>query len=357
MKYLFCIFLFLCGAQSTVAQKDSCDWIFIYYAPYDNDLSHFSDSILNQLSTATQYDNIRVVFQVDKDDTLGMYRYAIGPNGIKLDTIPSEESTSSKQLTNYLDWVNQNYVFERSAVFFLDHGGGLDEVGQDLHPDSTFLKTRDIRKSLQQFNRKNKNQVDLLYLQVCAKSSIEPFYELHKLSKWTLASQKLLGAPNYYYNEMLRYASIGNIDHDGSSIAQSIMGSERPDMYESLTLIDNDKFDLIKSQFRNLITELSKREEVVFKKAPKNFDYGKDRYWDLVDFLDCLILTTQEEIQAKDELKNSILNYLIDTKHVGAFKSDDYSGISIAALSKDRIRAYWHMKFYRGFKFDKLPLE
>ncbi|PWL29614.1 MAG: hypothetical protein DCO96_07595 [Fluviicola sp. XM-24bin1] len=189
------------------SEKDSCDWIFIYYAPYDNDLSAHSDTILAQLSTASKYDNVRVVFQLDTDDTLGMYRYSISPSGVHIDTIPSEESTSNEQLQDYFNWIGDNFAFRNSAIFFLDHGGGLDEVGQDLYPDSTFIKVPDIRNVLLSFKYENNVLIDLIYLQVCAKASIEPLYELSEIADYTLACQRYLGAPNYYYKGMLQHVA------------------------------------------------------------------------------------------------------------------------------------------------------
>ena len=341
--------------SSFASQKDTCNWIFIYYAPYDNDLSVYADSILNQLSSASKYDNIRVVFQVDKEDTLGMYRYTIGPNGIQMDSVTTELSTSGATLQAYLDWVNQNFQFERSALFFLDHGGRLDEVGQDLYPDSTFLKITDIRNALHHFNETNNKLVDLIYLQVCAKSSIEPLYELHDVAAYTLACQKLLGAPNFYYKNLLKHAH-QNPEITGRNISKIIAVFDRTNMFESLTCINNSKFEKVILEFQFLVEKLEKRREIVFSRAPVNFDYATDRYWDLIDFLDCLDLKRNSEKKARDRIKAGITDGLIEFKYVDASKTDTYSGISIAALSKDRIKAFSHMRFYDDFGLDRLPI-
>lgn len=351
---LLCLALF-CSLGTSANPKDSCEWLFIYWAPYDNNLSGHSDTIIAQLSAASQYTNIRVVLQVDTDDSLGMYRYSISPNGVHIDTIPSEKSTSEEQLASYLDWTQEHFSFKRSAVFFLDHGGGLDEVGQDLHPDSTFLTTKTIRRCLKRFNRKNKRLIDLLYLQVCSKSSIEPLYEFHDISKFSLASQKLLGAPNYYYEALFNYVH-RHPELMGNHLGRIIASRDREDMFESLTCIDNSKFGKVKADFRRLATELNKRGEVTFSRAPMHFDYGNDRYWDLIDFLDCLDLKNQSEINSRDTLKTSI-NELIESKFVHQNRPDNFSGISIAALSKDRVRSYWHMQFYKDFRMDRFPLD
>ena len=353
-KFLILISFSFC-IQDAVLAQDSLDWLIVYYAPYDNNLSSYSDSILKQLESAKEYENVQVVLQVDKADSEGMYRYTITSNGTIIDTIPSEESTSGKILNSYLRWASRNFSFKHSALFFLDHGGGLNEVGQDLQPDSSFLTTTSIQKAMKKFNRWSSSTVDLLYLQVCAKSSIEPLYEFRDVSNYTLASQQLLGAPNYYYPKTIQFLS-QHPNSSGAELAKSIATNDRTDMIESLTCIDNNQFSLIRSNFRKLVIELEKRPQITFSAAPLHFDYSTDRYWDLISFLESLNLQTPEELAAKDALIQSIQKELIEYQ-LFSDPNSAYSGISIATISKDRIRAYWKMKFYRDFLIHKIPVE
>lgn len=355
MKRNFFIFLvFVACSYSSLAQ-DSLDWLLIYYAPYDNNLSHYSDSILNQLESARQFDNVQVVLQVDKADSSGMLRYTITPTGTIVDSLDSDNSTSRKELTNYMRWASDEFNFKHSAVFFLDHGGGLDEVGQDLLPDSSFLTTASIRKSLLKFNKWNRSKIDLLYLQVCAKASIEPLYELKDVSEYTLASQQLLGAPNYYYFEAIKYLS-NTPNCNGLDLAKEIATKDRTDMISVLTCIDNSQFDLTRSIFRALTFELEKKDALHFTKAPLTYEYGNDRYWDLVDFLNCLDLKASRETQLRDKLIDHLQNKLIVYSYSPKSNSK-FCGMSIASISKDRMGAFWRkMDFYRDFRMNQLPV-
>lgn len=350
------LFLFLFSFPFSGLTQDSTDWLLVYYAPYDNNLSQYSDSILTQLESARKYENVQIVLQVDQSNSLGMFRYTIASNGTIIDTIPSEESTSGKELSNYLKWAADNFPSRHSAVFFLDHGGGLNEVGQDLQPDSTFLTTASIQKALKKFNKRRNANVDLLYLQVCAKASIEPLYEFRDVAQFTLASQQLLGAPNYYYSETIKSLST-QPECTGTDLAKAIAVNDREDMFESLTCIDNSQFSLIRTEFSKLVKELEKKSQINFNKAPLHFDYANDRYWDLIDFLNCLDLQTPEEIAARDTLITSIQQHLIAFHHVPQGNTTKYSGISIAALSRDRIRSFWKMRFYRDCMLQKLPID
>ncbi len=355
MNRILFILLLFASTQKIGAAQDSLDWLLIYYAPYDNNLSHYSDSILRQLESAKQFDNVRVVFQVDKSDSAGMLRYAIGPQKTTVDTISSEKSTSQKSLQSYLKWASERYNFRRSAVFFLDHGGGLNEVGQDLYPDSTFLTTKSIRRSLAKFNKWNQSKVDLIYLQVCAKASIEPLYEIRDVSHYTLASQQLLGAPNYYYPAVIQQLSQHSLN-DGLSLAKSIAMNDREDMISTLTCIDNSQFGLIQSEFRKLTFLLEKKDQLNFNKKPLHYDYAHDRYWDLVDFLTCLDLTATSAIELRDRLIDHIENKLVAYTYTPV--PSEFCGISIAALSKKRIGTYWRrMQFYRNFRMNQLPID
>ena len=229
----------------------------------------------------------------------------------------------------------------------------MDEVGKDLYPDSTFIKVPDIRNVLLSFKYENNVVIDLIYLQVCAKASIEPLYELSEIANYTLACQRYLGAPNYYYKGMLQHvAKFPEIN--GEDLATVIAALDQPEMFESLTCIDNANFDQVRHEFRRFITKMDKRNNLSFKRTPKQFDYANDRYWDIIDFLDCLDLKRRIEIKARERLKESI-RQLIVFKFVN--EDDGLSGISIAVLNKARIEAYWHLSLYCDSYLHKLPIQ
>ena len=78
---------------------------------------------------------------------------------------------------------------------------------------------------------------EFLFLQNCHKATLEVIYQVRNCAKYTLASQFLLGVPNYYYKgffDALKQPSI-----NGREVAIAIMDSEQSDMYHTLTLVDN----------------------------------------------------------------------------------------------------------------------
>jgi hypothetical protein len=69
-----------------------------------------------------------------------------------------------------------------------------------------------------------------------------------------------------------------------------------------------------------------------------------------------LDLQSTEETVARDTLTANIQQRLIAFHYVPNGVTTNYSGLSIAALSKDRIRAFWKMRFYRDCLMHKLPI-
>lgn len=351
------VFISLVFSSSLFSQKDSSEWLFIYYMPYDNNLSYLAEDIHSMINNGIKSDNVNAVIQADYTDSIGMTRTSISETGKTTISIEEENSASKKSFDNYLNWVHNNFEFEKSAVIILDHGGKLDEVGLDEYPDTSFLKVTDIRKSLKKFNKKTKDTVDLVFYQVCAKSSIEPLYELADVTKYTMASQVLLGAPNRYYTELFK--NIGTKKNlDGKDVASLIANNEAIDMYSMYTCIDNSKLGRFRNYFVEYIKAIDKRVNFGFEAYPIYFDYASERYWDLESFLLSINSTRPSEIALRTKLVDYMNDELIVFLKKNQYNAEplDFCGISISALSKSKIRTYRKLKFYRQFRIGKLDL-
>lgn len=356
MKWLGVFFFVVFSTGSSLAQpKDSSDWLFVYYLPYDNDLSGHAQAVIRQLQSAQKYDRVNVAIQMDLADSSGMQRISIVDNTVKIDTIAREKMASKKELKRFLKWTTQSFQFNHSALFFLDHGGRQDEIGQDLYPDSTFLKTKDMHSAIAYFNKRNGRQTELIYLQVCNKASLETLYEFHDLSGYTLASQLLLGAPNYYYEGV--FQEIQNFPEiDGGALARHIIYAEDTSMYESLTCVKNAAFPAVREAFVEYVDAINQRPDFGFKKVPKTITYGPDRYWDFKSFLQEINSTDSLELEKRKKIVDVMGSELITFVRFSPGANTTFSGMSIAALSKQRIQDFHHMKFYRDFRIADLPL-
>lgn len=325
--------------------------------PYDNNLSYLGEDVISMINNGIDSKKVNAVVQADFNDTLGMRRTVITKNGKSHSQVKSENSASIDVYNDYLTWVNERFHFEKCAIIFLDHGGGLNEVGLDEQPEKGFLKVTDIRKSLKKFNKTHGKKVDLIFYQVCNKSSLAPLYELSDYADYTLASQLQIGAPNRYYTSL--FNAIGNSENlNGADVAKIISENDGIDMYSLYTCIDNSKFDELRTLFIKYIKEVDKRKDLFFNSSPIAIEYYGERYWDLESFILNINSTRKKEVELQNQLVDFISNefivFLKKNQHIPS--KIDYCGVSITALSKAKINMYKNMRFFRKFKIKRLDL-
>lgn len=348
-KLLPVILIFL-SYQNTIAQgnKIKTDWIFIYYMPYDNNLSEYGVKIVNMIKDSISSNNVVATIQSDFEDSLGMTRYIITKDTILKSFVNSEYSGHTKSYEDYLIWVKEKIEFNKKAVIFLDHGGKLDELCLDEKPKRCFLKVDSLKNVFTTVF--NKSKIDLLFLQVCTKGSIEPVYEFKDNAAYTLCSQTELGAPNYYYTRLYSEMS-KNAPRSGIDVAKIIAENEAYNMYSSLTLIDNSKLDSFYIMFSEFINLLKPEKEINLLVRPKQIYYDDERYWDLVSFLENIKITQNSDLSI---MRNLLLKYIKDNLIVFnkinpvRGKMVGYSGLSIYALLNNKSnRNYNNLAFYR----------
>jgi hypothetical protein len=253
--------------------------------PYDNNLSGYKDTIISQIRKGITNDKITVTIQSDEAGN-GIERRIISYKGISsFEKVDSDLSASTAVFGDYLKWAGDNVKAEKTVLVFLDHGGKLDELCQDEFPVSGYLKVDSVARVIEEENRNNNRKLDLLFLQVCAKGSIEPLYEFRNCSRYTLYSQTNLGAPNYYYTRFFETLS-KNPEIELPQLSKLIADYERSDMYYSYSCIDNNTFKKFVVDFGNLISEFSKQpENRIRHESVQRYYYENETYYDLKSFL------------------------------------------------------------------------
>ncbi len=227
--------------------KNNYDWILLYWMPYDNNLSRFGQPIIQMLSKGVKSDNLLVVVQSDFSGAAQLSRSIISQGKVDTQYLETADSSSEKVFTEYLAWAQSQFQAKRWAIVFLGHGGTLMEISPDEHPNSPsiseirWMNLQKINQVIFNFNQSVNGNLELLFFQNCNKANIEVHYTFQNTAKYTLSSQIELGAPNYYYEQLLSYLS-DYPEIDGSQLAKKIMDCERPDMYHSLTLTNNHYF-------------------------------------------------------------------------------------------------------------------
>jgi hypothetical protein len=338
---------------SVAQQRKTCDWLLIYYLPYDNDLSPLADTIIRQCLSHTFSGSVCMTIQTDLAGDGGMKRFSIDKN-IDSVHVAEENSGSAEGFSSYLHWVVQRYRAKHIAIVLLNHGGDLNEYGLDTYPEKSWIKVSEVAHVIREFNDKmNIAKIDLLYQQVCTRGTIENIYEFNDVAKFTLASQDLVPAPNYYYAKVFKTMD-RNSPSDGKQLAELIVSSERDDMYYSYTLIDNSQWQKWEKALRDYIHTIKKNDIYFSTDQMKIITYRNTLYFDLNSF----VSSTKYSGSDSDAHAFRHATDILISKHWvnPAFdRMKDYCGISICSpfshqpdksLSIFRLQAYadW-MKF------------
>ncbi len=236
------------------------DWILIYWMPYDNNLSYLKHSIIDMLSRGVQHENILVLIESDSCDRDGLSRTTIRKGHVDSQTLEETNSAREDVFASYLSWAKEQYSAENWGVIFLGHGGRLDEISPDEHPEPDvserqWFNIEKVSKIVTEFRSSVEGDVEFVFLQNCCKGTLEAHYTFQHATQYTLSSQTVLGAPNYYYEQLLQF--LGSHPRIGGGEAvQRLMGFERSDMYNSYAATYNPAMSGFSSEIHPLIESL-----------------------------------------------------------------------------------------------------
>ncbi|NEZ55047.1 clostripain-related cysteine peptidase, partial [Adonisia turfae] len=221
-------------------------WVVLYWMPYDNNLSQFGEPIVEMLVRGTQQSTAAVAIQSDYWGAANMRRRQIIGGTVTEIDVSGEDSSNASALAAYLDWAYQTFEADHWAIIVVGHGGKINEISPDDHQVNnqprTWMGVDQFTDVVANFNRAVDGRVELLFFQNCNKATLEVVYEARNSSRYTLASQLTLGAPNYYYEDLLNHL---NPSTDGREAGLAIIDAERADMYHTLTLVDNQAVENI----------------------------------------------------------------------------------------------------------------
>lgn len=266
-------------------------WVVLYWMPYDNDLSRYGEPILEMLTRGTRNSDVAVVVQSDYWGDAKMRRRQLMNGTIDEIEIAGEDSSDISAFSTYLDWANQTFEAEHWAVIVVGHGGEINEVSPDDHKVTqqarTWMRVDQFANAVSNFNRATNGKVELLFFQNCYKATLEVVYEARNCARYTLASQLMLGAPNYYYEGFLDRLKSPAVN--GREAAIAIMNSERIDMYHTLTLVDNQAVKQIPEKLSRLLQPiLSDRLPAIRQSEIPTYYYLGEQHCDALVLLSYL---------------------------------------------------------------------
>ena len=242
----------LLGPAAVMAgPAEKVQWAFLYWLPYDNELARFTPPVLDQLQRGAINSTAVVAVQFDMPGRVGMQRRLFHRTSARSEVVAGHDSSSAEELAQFLEWGARTIPAENYVVAVLGHGGNVDELSQDQSTQG-WMHLDAFAGALDRFKTAIGAKPALLYLQNCNKGTIETYYALRSCAQVTLASQALLGAPNFYYEELLR-----SLDRDNAAtsmeVARRIAEFERHDMLASLVGTDNIRLNELAQRLKPLL--------------------------------------------------------------------------------------------------------
>jgi hypothetical protein len=200
--------LFLWPAPAPAADKAApppYDWGVAYYMSYDNNLDGNGPKIIRQIRRGVTSPRTVAAVQADFRDPGGMHRYTITSAGMDETRLVSDDSADEDEAIAYLDWFVQTFRCKRYIVVFMDHGGRLDQMCLDDHPDTKgkhWMSGRVLGAKLRQFKERVPGRWELLFLQQCGRGSLENLYSFRGTADFVLSSPLTISAPQSYFTAL-----------------------------------------------------------------------------------------------------------------------------------------------------------
>ncbi len=340
------------------------DWMFLYWMPYDNNLWEFGKPILKMLQNGVQSDNIAVAVQGKLSGELQLSRHLIFKNRLDTQKLAATDSASETVFAEYLQWAKSQFNVKKWAIVILGHGGKLDQISPDEHPvpgtssDTKWMNIYQLSQVTEKFNRAVGGKVELFFFQNCNKGTLEAYYTLRHAAKYTLASQLLLGAPNYYYEPLLQFLG-NNPEIDGGELAEKIIQFERQNMYHSYTVVNNSALQKLPKKIQPLVDSvLSANLKGIKFKDISSYLYQGDRYADAINFWQVVVKSSGADAAKYDRFVDFLKN---DT--IRAFNREgtllgwrrkqyyDLSGLGIFfAANQPEFDRYRYLPFFADLK-------
>ncbi len=314
-----------------------------------------------------QSENILALVESDFSGAKQLSRHIITQGNMNTQKLDTANSADEEVFAEYLNWARAQFDAEKWAIVFLGHGGCLDEISPDEHPEpgagleTKWMNIKKLSDVIANFNKEVDNRVELVFFQNCNKGTLEAHYTFRDTAKYTLSSQKILGAPNYYYEQLFQF--IGrHREVNGGQVAEKIMEFERKDMYDSYTVTSNDAIRNLATKVNSLIESIISSKLKYFQKNElKTYGYMDEQYVDVLS----LFQTITKQASAAQEKYKEFVNFFSNSviyklRQDGKLlyptsKQETLSGLGIfLPTRRQELEKYRYLQVYSDFETKKL---
>lgn len=198
------------------SQPAPSPWTVAVYIDADNNLDENAMADLDEMMAAGKLNNVRVVYQLDRDNSLkgvdsGVERGII-ENGKRrvIQRLKELNSDDPANISDFITWAFQSYPSKQRGLVMWDHGGQWDGgFGGDEHGPNTkdsSLTPEDFAKALQKSLTTLKvKQLDFLGFDTCLMGGAELLSQFAPLTKVYIASAEIDYGDGWNYAPTLKY--------------------------------------------------------------------------------------------------------------------------------------------------------
>jgi hypothetical protein len=287
------------GSSIFTSTLSNAKWTVMAYMDGDGNLRDYRIEDINEMAEVGSNEDVKVIAQ------LGGLRFYVTE-----DTQPTESNadmdlgnvdiSKAKTLSNFINWVKDNYQADRYLLVIAGHGYGIKGlIGMELATLNTALSDID-------------GGIDILVFDSCRMATIEVATAIKDKTSYMVASEGPFMATCFQYDDLLK---VINADTGISSEELSKKFIEK-DFYDGTTesAIDLSVVDELNSKISSLSNDLldcldEKKEKIneVFKDV-KKFSSGADLYHfaELID--------SGTSLQSANNVINKISSAVISNK-------------------------------------------
>jgi cysteine peptidase C11 family protein len=314
--------------------------VLAYYMSYDNDLTHCGPVILDALKRGVEGTSLAVTVLVD--DAFGdrLVRHVFTSGRHRKKALATDDSTSSAVVEDYLSGVVEELPAERYAVVFLNHGGRVDEMCLDEQPGRGrgpgWLSASGVGDVLRRVRTRMPGRFELLFLQQCARASVDNLYNMRDTAAWVMGSQVKVGAPNTYYEPVLRWLD-RHPSSSGLALGRQVMRHDRH--YRTYVCVDGRRIAELPDQLSRVADRLigRSRRSLLFPRRPQPcFEYAGERNYDLLELLGAAFRRNRRSLEGFKTFDEWVRTELIRdiTVHPSSRRADGgLCGLSVFAPS------------------------
>ncbi len=262
-------------------------------------------------------------------------------------------------LSNFINYVYDNYKTEKYDLILYDHGGAIDgAIYDDISVDNLSLSDMDI--ALKNTPFKEKNKLEAVLFRTCLNGSLEIANVFAPYSKYLIASEEISYGSRY--SDVLGFINLIKNKDDGAQFGLKYLNRYQTQMdlidphgsvVRTYSVIDLSKIDEVNKALDNFVSniDIQKNYNEISKVRNSIYQYGQEEEnYDMVDLYNLANNLAKYSNGSASNLMKAIDNAVVynDTNDKTSHGLSIYFPYKGQQLYKSRF-----INIYNGLNFSK----